>query len=62
MLWPLLTMALGFTLFFAAILLVRMKSELLGQRLRNLRAASLQRGGAGDAASPAAGRPAHAES
>jgi hypothetical protein len=39
-----------------------MKSELLGQRLRNLRAASLQRGGAGDAASPAAGRPAHAES
>jgi heme exporter protein C len=42
MLWPLLTMALGFTLFFVAILLVRMKSEVMGQRLRNLRAASLQ--------------------
>jgi hypothetical protein len=59
-------MALGFTLFFAAILLVRMKSELLGQRLRNLRAASLQRGQsaetAGDPGGRAAGQPAHAES
>jgi hypothetical protein len=46
-----------------------MKNELYGQRLRNLRAASLQRGGAPDAdagaesaGGPAAGRPAHAES
>ena len=63
MLWPLLTMALGFTLFFAAILLVRMKSELLGQRLRNLRAASLQRGQAAETpGGRAAGQPAHAES
>lgn len=73
MLWPLLTMALGFTLFFVAILLVRMKSELFGQRLRNLRAASLQRRGEPsaqpDAQSDAetvgggtSGRPAHAES
>ncbi|WP_051432382.1 heme ABC transporter permease [Rhodovibrio salinarum] len=45
MLWPLMVMALGFTLFFAALLLVRMKSELYEQRLRNLRAASLQRKG-----------------
>jgi heme exporter protein C len=45
MLWPLLTMGVGFTLFFVALLLVRMKSEVIGQRLRNLRAASLQRRG-----------------
>ena len=37
MLWPLLLMAVGFTLFFVTLLLMRMKSELLGARLRNLR-------------------------
>ena len=37
MLWPLLVMAVGFTLFFVTLLLVRMKAELLSARLRNLR-------------------------
>jgi heme exporter protein C len=34
MLWPLLTMMLAFTLFFAVVLLVRLRAEIL-QRERN---------------------------
>jgi len=37
MLWPLLVMGAGFTLFFVTVLLLRMKSEILATRLRNLR-------------------------
>jgi heme exporter protein C len=40
MLWPLLIMALGFTLFFAAMLLVRMRTALLAARARALRLVS----------------------
>jgi len=40
MLWPLLVMALGFMLFFAAMLLVRMRAALLAARLRALRMAA----------------------
>ncbi len=47
MLWPLLVMALGFTLFFVTLLLVRMKSDLMGARLRNLRLMQVQRGEGG---------------
>jgi heme exporter protein C len=47
MLWPLLIMAVGFTLFFVTLLLVRMKSELLGARVRNLRLMRVQRGEGG---------------
>ncbi len=34
MLWPLLSMVLGFTLYYVTVLLVRVKSELLDARLR----------------------------
>ncbi len=37
MLWPLLVMGAGFTLFFVTVLLLRMKSGILATRLRNLR-------------------------
>ena len=37
MLWPLLIMALGFTLFFATMLMVRMRTALLAARVRALR-------------------------
>jgi heme exporter protein C len=37
MLTPLLIMAIGYTIFFAAILLIRMRSEILARRLRTLR-------------------------
>ena len=47
MLWPLLIMAVGFTLFFVTLLLVRMKSELLSARVRNLRLMRVQRGEGG---------------
>jgi heme exporter protein C len=50
MLLPLLLMALGFTTFFAAVLLVRMKAELLAAKLRAAQMARLQ-------PAPAAGRP-----
>jgi heme exporter protein C len=40
MLWPLLVMALGFMLFFAAMLMVRMRAALLAARLRVLRMAA----------------------
>ena len=37
MLWPLLVMALGFTLFFVTLLLLRMRSALMAAKLRALR-------------------------
>jgi heme exporter protein C len=37
MLWPLLLMALGYTILFAGLLLVRMRTEILARRLRTLR-------------------------
>ena len=37
MLWPLLTMALVFKLYFVAVLLLRMRAELTGRRIANLR-------------------------
>ena len=37
MLWPLGVMALGYTLLFAAVLLVRIETEVLARRLRGLR-------------------------
>lgn len=37
MLWPLLLMALGFTLFFVTLLLLRMRSALMAAKLRALR-------------------------
>ena len=37
MLTPLLIMALGYTVLFAGLLLVRMRSEILARRLRTLR-------------------------
>ncbi|HUK58560.1 MAG TPA: heme ABC transporter permease [Stellaceae bacterium] len=40
MLWPLLIMALGFTLFFVTMLMVRMRAALLAARLRALRMAA----------------------
>jgi heme exporter protein C len=40
MLWPLLVMALGFMFFFAAMLLVRMRTALIAARLRALKAAA----------------------
>jgi heme exporter protein C len=42
MLWPLGLMALAFTLYFLVVLIARIKSELLGARLRALSAASLE--------------------
>jgi heme exporter protein C len=42
MLWPLLLMGAGFTLFFITVLLLRMKGELLAARLRNLRMLSVE--------------------
>ncbi len=36
MLWPLLAMGLGYTLFYISLLLLRIKSELIGARLRSL--------------------------
>ena len=36
MLWPLLAMALGYTLFYITLLLLRIKSDLIGARLRTL--------------------------
>ncbi len=40
MLWPLGVMALGFTLFFVTLLLVRMRSRLLAAKIRALRLAA----------------------
>ena len=42
MLWPLLIMGLGFTLYFVTLLLLRIKSELIAARIRVLRMAALE--------------------
>ena len=42
MLWPLLVMALGFTLFFVAVLLVRVEGEIAARKTRALRVAQVQ--------------------
>jgi heme exporter protein C len=44
MLWPLLLMGLGFTLYYLTLLLLRVKSELIDARVRALRIAALDRG------------------
>src|SRR5690349_7782276 len=41
MLWPLLVMALGFTFFFATLLLMRMRTLLIAAKIRALRLSSL---------------------
>jgi len=51
MLWPLLLMALGFTLYFGAVVLVRMKALLLARRARAMAMAQVHR------AAPAAAEP-----
>ena len=43
MLWPLLVMALGFTLFFFTLLLLRMRTALMAAKLRALRMAEIER-------------------
>jgi heme exporter protein C len=43
MLWPLLVMALGFTLLFATLLLVRMRTALMAAKLRALKMAEIAR-------------------
>src|SRR5258707_655624 len=42
MLWPLFVMALGFTLFFVAVLLVRMRTALIAAKIRALRLAEVE--------------------
>jgi heme exporter protein C len=42
MLWPLLVMALGFTVFFATLLLIRMRTLLIAAKIRALRLSSLE--------------------
>jgi heme exporter protein C len=42
MLWPLLVMALGFMLFFATVLMIRMRSALIAAKLRALRLAEIE--------------------
>jgi heme exporter protein C len=43
MLWPLLTMALGFTMFFVTVLLIRMRTALIAAKIRALRLAEVER-------------------
>ena len=43
MLWPLFVMALGFTLFFVTLLLIRMRTALLAAKIRVLRMAEVER-------------------
>ena len=45
LLWPLAIMALGFKLYFVAVLLLRIKSELVAALLRALQAAKMRAGG-----------------
>jgi heme exporter protein C len=45
MLWPLLTMALAYTVLFVGLVLIRMRSEILERRLRSLRMAAASREG-----------------
>jgi heme exporter protein C len=49
MLWPLLVMVLGFTLFFVTVLLIRMRTALLAAKIRALRMAEIERPLAGAA-------------
>jgi heme exporter protein C len=42
MLWPLLLMALGFTLFFGTVLMIRMRTALLAAKIRALRLAEVE--------------------
>ncbi len=42
MLWPLLLMALGFKLYYVTLLLIRMRSELIAARIRNLQMSLLE--------------------
>ncbi|HJT05305.1 MAG TPA: heme ABC transporter permease [Stellaceae bacterium] len=43
MLWPLLIMALGFTLLFVTLLLIRMRTALIAAKIRALRMAEVER-------------------
>jgi heme exporter protein C len=43
MLWPLLIMALGFTVFFATLLLIRMRTALIAAKIRAMRMAEIER-------------------
>ena len=43
MLWPLLTLALGFTVFFVTVLLIRMRTALIAAKVRALRLAAVER-------------------
>ncbi|HZB91393.1 MAG TPA: heme ABC transporter permease [Stellaceae bacterium] len=43
MLWPLLVMALGYTVLFATLLMIRMRTALIVAKLRALRVAELER-------------------
>jgi heme exporter protein C len=47
MLWPLLIMVLGFAVFFATVLLIRMRTALLAAKIRALRMAEIERPVAG---------------
>ena len=47
MLWPLVVMWLGYTLFFATLLLIRMRTALLAAKIRALRLAEVERPAAG---------------
>jgi heme exporter protein C len=42
MLWPLLVMALGFTMFFATLLLIRMRTALIEAKIRALQLAEIE--------------------
>ncbi len=42
LLWPLFTMALAFTFFFFTVLLIRMRTEIIQQRIRALRLAAIE--------------------
>src|ERR1700730_7607765 len=49
MLWPLLIMALGFTVYFATLLLIRMRTALIAAKIRAMRMAEIERPAAGAA-------------
>ena len=37
MLWPLLIMSIGFTMFYFVVLILRLRSELAATKIRNIR-------------------------
>src|ERR1700732_3460193 len=47
MLWPLLVMVLGFALFFATVLLIRMRTALIAAKIRAMRMAEIERPASG---------------